>query len=125
MGQGPFGLRLHVAEACVDWCCMGQRPVWIAAAWGKGRPQSPPLQGGVAARVLCARTGRFYERGCQEKYLPADGRPGQNSVVAASPTSVVRVCWSGTTSFRSFITASAWSSETEKQRGRCADHSSI
>jgi len=35
-----------------------------------------------------AEWARFYERGCQEKYFPTDGRQDKQAVLSASPASV-------------------------------------
>jgi len=68
----------------------------------------------------------FYERGCQEKYLPADRPPGRKTSVAASPLLrrddlLIRLA-----RFSTLHHSVVLSSETEKHDGGLiADHSSM
>jgi hypothetical protein len=68
----------------------------------------------------------FYERGCQEKILPADRTPWPNSVMAASPASVARVLIARFDN--SSIGSSTASTSVRKLKSGAvdvADHSSI
>ena len=74
-----IGVRRNAVGVVPSWNSRGGRAVGGVAAHQENAAK-PPLK---------AQTGWFYERGCQEKYLPADGLPGQRTpVVAASPDSV-------------------------------------